>query len=130
MPGTIESSLDSTRDLTMYTVNGEFTAEQVSETIREYYAGNPTHRVIWDFTAASFEKIAATVPQQMADVARQHSEVRVEGAKTALVFGSDAGFGLGRMFETFQELQNAPVAYRSFRSRDEALDWLGPGSTD
>lgn len=114
----------------MYTVFGEFTAEQVSETIREYYAGSPTYRVLWDFTAASFENIASTVPQQMAGVARQHSEVQVEGGMTALVFDSDVGFGLGRMFETFQDLQNAPVEYRTFRSRDDALAWLGIGTSD
>jgi hypothetical protein len=130
MPGTIESRTDTARDLTVYTVSGEFTAEQVSETIREFYAGDPTSSVLWDFTAASFEKISATVPQQMAGETRVHSEVRIEGGKTALVFGSDVGYGLGRMFETFQDLQNAPVEYQTFRSLDEAHAWLGGGPTE
>ena len=124
MSGVVETQVDRERDLTTYTVSGDFTAEQIGQAIRDFYDGQPTTRVLWDFTAATFDNISAHVPQQMAGASQQHIEGRKHGGKTALVFSSDVGYGLGRMFETFRGLQDSHVAYSTFRSREKALQWL------
>jgi hypothetical protein len=124
MPGVIETHIDRENDLTVYSVSGGFTAEQVGQAIEDFYAGEPTIRVLWDFTEATFENISATVPQQMAGASRQHAGERQSGGKTAMVFTTDVGYGLGRMFESMRISQESHVAYRTFRSREEAMLWL------
>ncbi len=125
MPGVIETQLDRERDITIFTVQGDFTAQQASEVIAVFYDGEPTTHVLWDFSDATFGNISAGVPQQIAGVAQQHTDMSRPGGKTALVFTTDIGFGLGRMFGTFRELQGAATQYRTFRSRDDAERWLG-----
>lgn len=124
MSGVVETQVDRERDLTTYTVSGDFTAEQIGQAIRDFYDGQPTTRVLWDFTAATFGNISAFVPQQMAGASQQHIGSDRQGGMTALVFASDVGFGLGRMFETFRSLQGSDVTYGTFRSREKALQWL------
>ncbi len=124
MSGAIEIEIDQDRGLTIFTVSGDFTGEQVMQVIQEFYDGDPTDRVLWDLSTASFEHISGTVPQQLAGVSQQHIGPDRKGGMTALVFASDVGFGLGRMFETFRSLQGSDVTYGTFRSRKKALAWL------
>ena len=46
-------------------------------------------------------------------------------ARTALASSTTFGYGLGRMFDQAREVQDSPVAYRSFHNRAEAMAWLG-----
>ena len=125
MAGHIETLVNHELDFTVYTVHDDFTPEQVEEIIREFFAGGPTTLTLWDFTDADFSNITGTTPQQVAALSQQFEGRREPGAKTALVFTRDVGYGLGRMFEMFRELQASKTGYRTFRSRDEALRWLG-----
>ena len=130
MSGTIETVVDRERDFTLYTVHGEFTAEQVNQVTGEFFAGQPTTLTLWDFSDAEYTGVSGTDPRLVADMSQQFEGQRVPEAKTALVFTREVGYGLGRMFETFRELKNTRTAYRSFRTREEALCWLGLDPAD
>lgn len=121
----ITSTVDRENDLTVITVEGDVTGKELADSVREFYAGNPTDRLVWDFSGASFEKITIRDLQMVSRTAGQYAVSRKRG-KTALVFAADVGYGLGRMYEAFREAEDSPVGYRSFRSMDEALSWLGP----
>ncbi len=124
MSGVIEVEVDLERDITIITVTGAVTRDQVSKTIQDYYESHATKHVLWDFSAGDFKNISGTDPQQLAGVSQQFMALSRQGGKTALVFASDIGFGLGRMFETFRSLQDSDVTYGTFRSREKAMEWL------
>ncbi len=130
MTGRIETSVDIERDLTIFTARGDITPEQLVLVIQEFHTGNPTSHVLWDLTAATFSNLSGADPQILAGVSQQQSKVRGPGSKTALLFDSDIGYGLGRMFESFRQVQDSHVTYNTFRSREKALVWLEAGSTD
>jgi hypothetical protein len=48
-----------------------------------------------------------------------------KGQKAASVFSSTFGYGLGRMFTAFSEIEETGVEYGNFQSVEEAKQWLG-----
>ena len=125
--GEIETFLDKQKDITVHTVTGEITAEELILKIEEYYSGESTKSILWDFTEASLEKITPGQVREIAEFTKERSEIR-RGGKTALVFGSDLGFGLGRMFDTFQEIGDSKVEHMAFRDKQKAMEWLNSDS--
>ena len=67
--------------------------------------------------------------RRIALVTRRHAESREEG-RSALVFTAEVGYGLGRMFETLQEVRRSPVQYRVFRSRAAGIAWIEGRESD
>jgi hypothetical protein len=47
-----------------------------------------------------------------------------KGGRTAIVTGSDADFGLSRMFQIYAELEDFPFQILVSRSMREAHQWL------
>jgi len=87
------------------------------------YRGKITKNTLWDFTKADMSKITTGEYRDIANVAAKFAHLR-EGGKAALVLPKDLSYGLGRMFETFSEIENIPYEIRSFRGIDEAREWL------
>jgi hypothetical protein len=66
--------------------------------------------------------------QRVADIMVQ----RVDGPlsetaahpRVAAVAPADSAFGLLRIYETYRELQDSPVRYRTFRTMEEGREWL------
>lgn len=120
----IITHLDHRNDLTTHTLEGPITAEDIIATIEAYYSGEPTHYIVWDFSEVTLNQCKEENLKSIAVAANKCAKQR-DGGKTALVLPSDLQFGLGRMYETFAELENAPIPVRSFRSMPEAMAWLG-----
>lgn len=119
----IKTVVDPQQDLTTYSVKGSITAGEIMKAIEDFYAGEPTRKVLWVMTEASFDELTSEDVRQLAETTEKFSHMRKTG-KTALVFSADIGFGLGRMHEAFRDLHASPVRQESFRSLDEALRWL------
>lgn len=51
------------------------------------------------------------------------AEARLQGAKVAIVAPTDVTFGVSRMYQTLRS--EAPYEISVFRTREEALAWLG-----
>ena len=123
MGATIETSVDLQRNLTTYTVTGSVTADQIIEAIQQFYAGDATRNVLWNMTAATFEEVSSEEVRRIAQVAEEFTDLRRTG-RTAIVADADIGFGLGRMFEAFRDLEGSPIRQQTFRSLEDALAWL------
>ncbi len=123
MATTIEVEVDRQQDLTTYKVAGPVTASEIIQAIEDFYSGEPTRKVLWIMTEASFDELTSEDVRRMAQTTEKFSHMRKTG-KTALVFSGEVGFGLGRMHEAFRDLEASPVRQESFRSLDEALRWL------
>ena len=119
----IETTIDIDRQLTIQTVTGEATFAEIAHAIKTYYEGVVTKFVLWDSTQAVLDNVKANEVEALAALTKKCSGRR-KGGKTALVFSSDLGFGIGRMFDTHHEILASAVSHGSFRSREEALKWL------
>ncbi len=120
----ITLEIDLARHLTVRAIVGDVPAQRLVDALAEYFAGEPTLNVLVDFTEAKLPMLSAKDVRYLAQVTRQYADRR-EGGKTALVFGSLLGYGVGRMFEQLRHASGAPLAYKSFREREKAMEWLG-----
>jgi hypothetical protein len=121
--GEITLEIDRDRDLTMGAIVGDVPVQELVDALAEYFAGEPTLNVLLDFSEAVIVRLLSKDVRHLARVTRQYADRRA-GGKTALVFGSVFGYGLGRMFEQLRHASSSPVAYKTFHDRAAALAWL------
>lgn len=119
----IVSRFDPTLDLTFHEVSGPVTAEELGRRAVEFVRDRPTPLALWDFTGADVSGLSAKDLRTLLRRIQPHAENR-RGGRTALVFGSTLGFGLGRMAEAFGETSGFPYEFRAFRELGAALLWL------
>jgi hypothetical protein len=119
-----ETHIEQSRDLTIITVAGIVSAQDVRATLDRLYADNPTRNILWDFTSADLSQLTTQDMQSIIITAKAHAPRR-PGGRTALVASSEFAYGLGRMYGMLSEVKQHPVLHATFRSRDEALSWLG-----
>ena len=125
----IETIHDRERDLAIRTVSGPVSATELVQAIRAFYENEAPRLLLWDFSDAVLDGISALEVQGLAQHAKPFASLRAKG-RTAAVFATESGFGLGRMFEINQEIEGSPHAHRSFRDRESALRWLTSGAED
>lgn len=119
----IITNIDRDADLTIHTIEGAFTWKDVIATIDEYYRGQATTFVIWDYSDARNEHCSEDNLKAIARAAGKYVHVRA-GGKTALVVPTDLLFGMARVFEALAEAENMPIAIQCFRYISEASAWL------
>jgi hypothetical protein len=120
----IVTTVDLEKDLTMYVVNGKVSADEIIEKVVEYYTKHPTKLVLWVMEDAFTEGISTEEIQEIILTAKKYSGSRKEG-KTAIVGPKEIDYGLGRMYQTFSEIEGLPYEYRVFKELEEAKNWLG-----
>jgi len=120
----ITSSYEPELDLTIHVVTGSVTAEELGDRAAQFMGKNPSLLSLWDFSHADISALSADGLRAIFNRARPYAERR-RGGRTALVFSSAVGFGMGRMAEAFGEAGGFPYEFRSFWDRDAALIWLG-----
>jgi hypothetical protein len=125
--GTIKTTYDLSRDLTIAKATGKMTADDHREWIKQYYDGaTVTSRILWDVREADFSEISREDILDHVSFTKQLIGDARQGGKTAVVLDKDKlGFGLSRMRETYFEMEEVPVAMRTFTNIDDALEWLG-----
>ncbi len=121
--GSIEARVDSQAALTVFTVVGRVSAEQIRDVIVKFYDGNVTLNVLWDLAESDVSHLTSSEIHSVAQTPRRFSEMRT-GGKTAIVAPADITFGLTRMYEFVTEVQDLPFETRTFRSASEAYEWL------
>lgn len=124
--GKITTSIDYETGLTIQKVIGQISAAEIKSTIDNYYKGKFTALILWDFSDAIMNLITPGDARGIALLTKKYAEIRPNG-KTAMVFSSDLGFGLGRVYDSSQHIENPGVSYMSFRNFDDAQNWLMSG---
>jgi hypothetical protein len=120
----IETSTDYPNDLTIHTVKGDVSAEEIIQRIEEYNSGEITLRVIWDFSDAIIEDSSNEKLRSVLAAAAKYNEAR-RGGRAALVSTKALLFGLQRMYGTLSEIKDSPVEHRAFRNMEDAKEWIG-----
>ena len=119
MPITV--SVDQTADLTTAVATGKLSLEEIQQAITDFYAGQPTRKVIIDIDGASATHFHANDLQTIIDAIRTHFINRPQ-ARTAIVTSNDSDYGMVRMGEAYAH--ELPVELRAFRNRESADQWL------
>lgn len=119
----IASSIDESRDLTVFTVDGELTFDAQIATLQRFYGGSPTANVIWDFRSLEGNRLNASELRKIIDFIKRYESKRPAG-KTALVSITDLDFGLSSVVGAYADVENVPWEIRAFRSLDAALGWI------
>ena len=117
----IETSIDYQLDLTVHTVSGNVTAQEILDKLDIYYQGKPTLLILWDFTNATWSGISSNELHETVKKAKKYSR---PGGKTAFVFSKEVDFGIGRMLEALAEIEDYDYEFRSFRRIKDADKWL------
>jgi len=120
---TIDTNIDINRQLTIHIITGEVAPEEISNKIISYSESGPTDFVLWDFSKAELSKIKYSHIENYISLTNQYSSYR-KGGKTALLFSSILGFGLGRIFDIRLDLMESKIPYMTFKSKEDALKWL------
>jgi hypothetical protein len=120
----IETQVDKSKKLTIFTVSGTLTAGEFARAIRSFYAGEVTLHSLWDLSNG---KIKAT-DNDVWNLARSASTLNLTsriGGKTALVAGKGRSIGLARMYQLITDTMTLPFEIRVFSNMEEAHNWLG-----
>jgi hypothetical protein len=120
----IVARVEAQHDLTIFEIRGTISADELLTSIREFYTESVTKRFLWDAREGSLAGISADEFRNIARSTKKISNCRDEG-KTALLGAKEIDYGLGRMYESFAEMENIPCEYRTFRAFEDAMEWLG-----
>jgi len=120
---TIDTNIDTSLQLTIHTITGEVSPDNISDKIKSYSESGPTELVLWDFSKADLSKLRIEHVDKFISLTKHYSSYR-KGGKTALVFSSDLGFGLGRIFDTRLDIMDSRIPYMTFKNMEDALKWL------
>ena len=112
------------KDLTLLTVLGDTSFEELMDVIREVYEKFTTKHLIYDFSHGTFVNASTENIKTILQYVKKHGEVR-KGGKTAYVGGEDYEFGMLRMTEALAQIEGLPVNIEVFRSLDKAIQWVG-----
>ena len=119
----IIKKIDSENDMTVFTVIGKVTANELVAAISDFYENYVTSNILWDLTKGDLSEIRSSDVELIANLSVKYAEKRSSG-KTAIVGSDDLAFGLSRMYEITKELVKLPFETQAFRDIDKAFKWL------
>ena len=120
----IDIHIDHLNDLTVKTVIGRFSADEMLDVIESFYTTQPTKNVIWDFILADGTQISPKDIEIINQTISKYSHKRI-GGKTALVVSRDYGFGMSRMHKASAESHGINIKYYITQDMEDAKNWMG-----
>ena len=123
----ITSQVDKTKNLTIYTLTGELTVDDIQNAIKSFYkAPELTLKGLWDARSAKLTDLKSSDMESIAVFIgqfRNRFEER-KGGKSAVVASSDLQYGLSRILGTLYDIEDFPTQLKIFRIMDGAMEWL------
>ena len=120
----IRVSIDPSQNLTLFTVSGEISADELIAEVKKFYSTKPTTLAMWDLLDAKGETFTPGDVDRIISVISKYRAAR-KGGRTALVASSDYTYGMSRIHKAKAEMLKIDVEYYVTRSIDDALRWLG-----
>ena len=129
----ITSQVDKTKNLTIYTLTGELTVDDIQSAIKSFYEAHElTLKGLWDARSAKLTDLKSSDMESIAVFIgqfRNRFEER-KGGRSAVVASSDLQYGLSRVLEILYEIEGSPIQLKIFRVMDEAMEWLDQDDYD
>jgi hypothetical protein len=119
----ITTTIDHDRQLTIHTVTGKPSFEELMTALNRFWEGQPTRNLLWNFSEARLAHISYSETRKLIDYVRPQTEKRA-GGKTALVSSRDLEYGMSRTLQSLREFQSPSYQIEVFRSLEEASQWF------
>lgn len=119
----ITVSPGSAPDLKIIVASGVLTRADLQSAALDLMRGRPARAALWDFTGGDGSALSTQDLVAVFDAALPYTGIR-GGMKTAMLFESTLGFGLGRLCEALAEVRGFPCELKAFLSREDAMLWL------
>ena len=123
----ITSQVDKTKNLTVYTLTGELTLDDIQSTIKSFWEAHElTLNALWDARRAKLTNLESSDMESITAFIGQYTHRFEErkGGKSAVVASSDLQYGLSGILGTLYEIKDFPTKLQTFRQMDEAMEWL------
>ncbi len=119
----IRISKDHSQDMTLFTVTGETTVEEIIDAVTSFYSSEPTRLLLLNFLEAKGSSFTPDDIDKIISIVSRYAYKR-KGGKTALVAASDHVYGMSRMFKAKSEVKKIQLEVHVTRTMEEALHWL------
>lgn len=105
----------------MITAEGDVTPGEMPAYWALCSGGTPAPRLAWDLSRGNWRNIPTHALLRDMDSFRG---LATHNVRTAFVFGNEVDYGLGRIVESYTEIQGFSGRYRPFRTLEEGFAWL------
>jgi len=119
----IFSHTDASRDLTIFAVSGPLRYSEVLAEVKNFYAGETTRFVLWDFLKTTANRISPEQAEKLLLLKERYDGKLAEG-KTAIVAQNNFFYGLSRTLALQSNLQEARYTIMVFNNRETAHKWF------
>jgi hypothetical protein len=124
---TTTSKIDRIRNLTIYTVRGDVTADELRSSVKNFWESPAlTLNLIWDVREATFDNMKYKEVDDILFHLRDYRErfPEREFGKTAIVVNNDDQYNIMQQLSNHAMFQNLPIIPDVFKTMGEALAWI------
>jgi len=117
---------DPSKGLITHVCTGQISVDEILTAAQEYFSGEVTKDVLWDFAEANVDMRQPQIDKLMIYL-RSLPPEEVEkrrGARVAIVAPKEYVFGIMEQFKGWSEMADAPFSFQMFHEAGEALAWL------
>lgn len=117
---------DPSKDLITYVCKGQISVDEILTSVQEYFSGEVTKDVLWDFAEAHVDIRQPQIDKLMIylrTVPPEEVEKR-RGGRVAIVAPKEYVVGVMEQFKGWSEMVDALFVFQMFYDADEALAWL------
>jgi hypothetical protein len=122
----IVTQKDQSKDLITYVCKGQISVDEILTEAQEYFSGEVTKDVLWDFAEANVDIRQPQIDKLMIylrTVPPEEVEKR-RGGRVAIVAPKEYVVGVMEQFKGWSEMVDAPFVFQMFYDAEEALAWL------
>ena len=116
----ISIDIDRDKELATISIKGELEVGDLGSALRKYFENTPCKSTIYDSSEGTWSNLPAEYLRGMIGKSKEYSR---QGAKSALVFGDQVSFGIGRMLESHCAIAGYENEIKCFHSLEEATKW-------
>jgi hypothetical protein len=123
----ITSEVDKTRNLTIYTLIGSTTIDEIHGALKSFWEAHElTLNLLWDARSATVENLRISDIESIVRFIRQYRNRfnECKSGKSAIIASTELQYGLSRALEILFEMENFPHKLKPFRTIEEANQWL------
>jgi hypothetical protein len=113
------------RDMTVFTLTGQVTFSEITESLRAYGQEGPTLLELYDLRALTGERLSQAEIDRLVEYLNKFASTRPKNSKTAVVVDEDIDFGISKTIALLTLIDGVvPYQINVFRGMDEAIRWL------
>ena len=117
---------DRSKDLITHVCTGQISVDEILTAAQEYFSGEVTKDVLWDFAEAEVDLRQPQIDKLMIYL-RGLPPAELEkrrGGRVAIVAPKEYVVGVMEQFKGWSEMVDAPFVFQMFYDAEQALAWL------